>query len=868
MNPNNTIGLLDIDNCALIKGNSEINPEILSAFKTQGVKKILLFSSMSFSNVKQEYGTQNDSVSRKTLIETLEAAGFEVLGVITSIDPFYQQGLGRAYQDFYQPLYNQFHLNHDKFSALKNDVEEKLSQLALAVEHAIAEDPSENANETFAKEIKTTRTIHHRIRWKEIKEEIIYSHPEVDENGFPLPSFQAPENLGALKNALSQLWPWLDKLPNELDDAQKESWNKGCMFAYFLHLLPSLDSEIVNVIYLDDREDCLKTAEFLNRYNGNRVNLKTILADPLEVHQHISEQIQNHFEKIIISIPPQFLGYATYAVFEEHHSIERRMLTHFNDTVDYLRAVEKNNANGLPNDLTETLSAYLMVLFVNLMSELGCFPDIQSYECELSEEKNRVTFTCYFNGGDIFQVKFEIKSQLHFSLLGCTLVLNPLLMPLKQRNEFRQALNNSPSFSNDREIANELGHSRIYVLNHAKCDKVLEDFPNNSISRNKGTTAALATSGAGIIAAAVASGVALTFITGGAALPFIALGAGAAGGVSLIPGAGALTKKSIDKKNKIARQRSAVTNSAVTNTPSNQSSNRKFADLTVNEIKILNDFRNFILNPDMIKLLTLYKTVIDLYPEGYQTGIPQNFLMYIKSFIARLNAVYDIYQNKFNEDIKTLIDTLFTLEEIDTMDFNRFESCVSTFNLKLEDESYKRLLMAFQDGLAEWRMREFKKRFSHIINFVQNGGEMVSDKVLAEHIHTIADLLVHDKSETNINLGEICDVKNKVQLGRLQTVVLAMLTQLAQLSNPANNFVVGKLTELFGHIVELKQQLSQSQIQPEARPIAQEQALAKNNDRVMQGNNSAGFFNKPTSPINVPEAETATLNPSPTGSPQ
>lgn len=108
-------GFLDVDD-TLLYGTKQVNLALINELKAKGIKEVYLFTNMGLHDIKN-YCHEFASMSRYDLIQTLEAEGLNVLGVITSADPGYLDETGRvkpvgsAYNELYLPLMEQVRKN-------------------------------------------------------------------------------------------------------------------------------------------------------------------------------------------------------------------------------------------------------------------------------------------------------------------------------------------------------------------------------------------------------------------------------------------------------------------------------------------------------------------------------------------------------------------------------------------------------------------------------------------------------------------------------------------------------------------------------------------------------------------------------------
>jgi hypothetical protein len=141
--PKNII-LLDVDDTLIIdnnhrgimKGGFYWNDALIDALLSLNLKQVYLFTAYDLGGVPKTYEDQSTwRPSRLRLIEYLQEKGLEVLGVITTLDPAYGQGVGRYYKDRILPFEQSVHreesgLNLEVYRQ-KHEEEMQLKEIAF-----------------------------------------------------------------------------------------------------------------------------------------------------------------------------------------------------------------------------------------------------------------------------------------------------------------------------------------------------------------------------------------------------------------------------------------------------------------------------------------------------------------------------------------------------------------------------------------------------------------------------------------------------------------------------------------------------------------------------------------------------------------
>lgn len=112
------IALLDVD-MTLIRGANEINHALITALKTQGITKVMLFSTAPFSLITSNAENREGDLTRNKVIDLLKTQGIEVVATVLTSSPFEEKDkpIGTFFNDIYGKLEKEAsHLVENKLS--------------------------------------------------------------------------------------------------------------------------------------------------------------------------------------------------------------------------------------------------------------------------------------------------------------------------------------------------------------------------------------------------------------------------------------------------------------------------------------------------------------------------------------------------------------------------------------------------------------------------------------------------------------------------------------------------------------------------------------------------------------------------------
>lgn len=280
-----SVALLDVDD-TLVTGNAQSNEPLLEELEKSGVTHVYLFTNMSPEDI-QKAVTDNSYLARDELVRKLEERGFTVHGVITPIDPVYNQGLGAPYRDIFLPQYERCG-NELTDTTLGEDIEYKIAYTEFKVysllQNVLNETIQGNANSATLKEsYKASRAeiqaTFNQLKAKNLTEEQKQKVKKIEDLFGEIDTAIDIDSSQPLVNRIQEIakrflgesnWFTTYYQPNAGRPAQ---WDKGAMYTYFLANKPEW---VQGCICFDDRKECLDTATEVNQKINPQFSLKTV----------------------------------------------------------------------------------------------------------------------------------------------------------------------------------------------------------------------------------------------------------------------------------------------------------------------------------------------------------------------------------------------------------------------------------------------------------------------------------------------------------------------------------------------------------------------------------------------------------------
>lgn len=328
-----TIALLDVDG-TLIRGESQLNIELLRMLKQAGITHCILFTSMSMNDVVMS--AQPGYLSRLELIEILtgkkgykgEWFEFHVETVVTPTDPAFNRGLGFAFEKIIGPQLQRVKDGKLNDVSISNGSDREYANavfqyavydcLASIINQIIRGNLDEAtvsyAQMQFVKLISLIKQLVNKFNYEEniftafdVASLTFHEDPEKAITQFfdHLGSCkEIPAELEVLKriyniqillktflnseisradfdSAFSKFiesdgYRWLECL--DIAKFTPRTWDKGSMYAYVRTLYPELC-----FVYADDKLACIQSAQCVEARLSATNNLTTITVDPSQV---------------------------------------------------------------------------------------------------------------------------------------------------------------------------------------------------------------------------------------------------------------------------------------------------------------------------------------------------------------------------------------------------------------------------------------------------------------------------------------------------------------------------------------------------------------------------------------------------------